>query len=103
MMWYLLQATVTSPPQASSDSGIGPISVVINSLWILFALAMIAVALFFFRRWDRRARFSAQESTITAPSASGTLATSPQDVAGTPAASTLPMEERKRTAMDGSR
>lgn len=84
-VWFLLQATVT-PPQAANDSGIGPFSVLINSWWILFALTMLAVSLFFFRHWNRRAKFSAQQSEITPPVAPGTLAgsnpemTMPRDV-----------------------
>ncbi len=69
-MWLLLQAA--TPP--STDSGLGPISVIINSLWIVFALSMLVVAFFFFRHWNRRAKFSAQESTMTPPAAPGTLA-----------------------------
>lgn len=69
-MWLLLQAAAPG----STDSGLGPISVVINSLWVLFALSMLAVAFFFFRRWDRRAKFSAQQSDIAPPAAPGTLA-----------------------------
>jgi len=59
----------TSP---DNNPGIGPVSVVINSLWILFALVMLGVAFFFFRKWDRRAKFSSLDSTAPPP-APGTV------------------------------
>lgn len=63
---------ILAATSADNNPGLGPVSVVINSLWIVFALVMLGVVFFDFRKWDRRAKFSSQDSTAPLP-APGTV------------------------------